>query len=77
MSGVIDLLLVLIGSASFGQKARQGFDDEPLLLVVELLPQARLRNGNLAEVQIQLRHGPPGLLQILLADRGRGAAERR
>jgi hypothetical protein len=47
------------------------------LLVVELLPQVRLRNGDVGEVQIQLRHGPPGLPQILPASWGRGVGEHR
>jgi Transposase IS116/IS110/IS902 family len=34
-------------------------------MVVELFPQARLRNGNVGEVQIQLWHGSPGLHQML------------
>ena len=72
----MDVLLVL-ALASFGQEARQSFDDEPLWFVFELLPQARLRDGNVGEVQIQLRHGPPGLPQILLASRRRGVATHR
>src|SRR2546422_171423 len=58
------------------KEARQSLDDDPFLLVVELLPQVRLRNRNV-EVQIQLRHGPPGLPQILLASRQSGAGEHR
>jgi hypothetical protein len=35
------------------------------LLVVELFPQTRLRNRNLDEIQIQLRHSSPDLDQML------------
>jgi hypothetical protein len=47
------------------------------LIVVELLPQARLRNRNVHEVQNQLRHGSPGLPQMLLAGRQRAAIAHR
>ena len=37
------------------------------LFVVELFPQTRLRDRNVDEVQIQLRHGSPDLDQMLSA----------
>src|ERR1700687_2174258 len=71
---VIGLLLVLIASR-LDKKARQSLDDDSFLLVVELLPQVRLRNRDVVEVEIQLRHGSPGLPPILLAARRSGAKE--
>ena len=56
---VIGLLLVLV-ARRFDKEPRQSLDDDAFLLVVELLPQVRLRNRDLVEVQIQLRHGSPG-----------------
>src|ERR1044071_911249 len=73
---VIGLLLVLIASR-LDKKARQSLDDDSLLPVVELLPQVRLRNRDVVEVQNQLRHGSPGLPPILLAARQTGAGEHR
>jgi len=61
---VIGPLRAVAGSGCFDHEARQGFDDQLLLLLVEFLPQARLRNGNVDEAQIQLRHGSPGFEQI-------------
>ena len=63
------LLLGLLGSAGLGKKARQRLDDGLFLRVVELLPQARLRDRDVAEVEIQLWHGSPGLHPMLLACR--------
>ena len=48
---VIGLLLGLHFSAGLGKKARQSLDDGLLLHVVELLPQARLRDRDVAEVE--------------------------
>src|SRR5260370_39540211 len=56
-TSVIGLLLVLFDSGCVDHEARQSFNDDPFLLVAELLPQARLRDGNVEEVEIQLRHG--------------------
>src|SRR5438094_388270 len=62
---VMALLLVITGSGGFGHEACEGLDHDPLLLVVELLPQARLGKGKvLEEFQMQLRHGSPGLRRI-------------
>ena len=69
---VIGLLLVFV-AGRFDKEPGQGLDDDSFLLVVELLPQARLRDGDVGEVQIQLRHGSPGLHPMLLADRQCGA----
>ena len=68
-------VFLLLATASFGEKARQDFDDEMFLFVVELLPQTRLRDGDVGEAQIQLRHGPPGLLQMLLVSRDVGKCQ--
>src|SRR6266853_5306618 len=73
---VMGLLPVLV-ARGLDKEARQSLDDDPFLLVVELLPQVRLRNRDVVEVQIQLRHGPPGLPQILLTNRRRGIGEHR
>src|ERR1044071_4767690 len=70
------LLLVLIASR-LDKKARQSLDDDSLLPVVELLPQVRLRNRDVVEVQNQLRRCSPGLPPILLAARQTGAREHR
>ena len=70
---VIGLLRVLV-PRGLDKEARQSLDDNPLLLVVELFPQARLRNRNVDEVQIQLRHGSPDLDQILPSRRQGSAA---
>jgi hypothetical protein len=48
---VIALLLVLIASR-WRKKPRQSLDDDSFLLVLELLPQVRLRNRDVVEVQI-------------------------
>src|SRR5690348_1840764 len=56
------------------EETREDLEDGAFLHLVELFPQVRLRNRDLLEVQIQLRHGPPGLLPILLA-RWSGAGE--
>jgi hypothetical protein len=71
---LLDLLLVVVGSREFDQEARQSLDDESLLLVVELFPQTRLRNRNVDEVQIQLRHGSPDLDQMLQSPQQGSAA---
>src|SRR5260370_41559266 len=76
-TSVIGLLLVLFDSGCVDHEARQSFNDDPFLLVAELLPQARLRDGNVEEVEIQLRHGSPGLAPMLPADRQHGAEEHR
>src|ERR1043165_3932052 len=65
------------GSGRLDEKARQGLDDDPFLLVVELVPQVRLRNRDVVEAQNQLGHGPPGLSQILLTSRRCGGEEHR
>src|SRR5436309_14780861 len=71
---VMALLLVITGSGGFGHEACEGLDHDPLLLVVELLPQARLGKGKvLEEFQLQLRHGSPGLRWVWPTRRvGRG-----
>jgi hypothetical protein len=48
---VIGRFLVLV-AGRLDKEARQSLDDDPLLFVVELLPQVRLRNRDLVEVQI-------------------------
>src|SRR5258708_40310145 len=73
---VMGLLPVLV-AGGLDKEARQSLDDDPFLLVVELLPQVRLRNRDVVEAQNQLRHGPPGLPQIVPASWGRGAGEPR
>ena len=73
---VIGLLLVLV-AGRFDKEPGQCLDDDPFLLVVELLPQARLRDRDVDEVQIQLRHGSPGLHPMLLAHRQCGAGVHR
>ena len=75
-AGIISLLLVFF-ACRFFEEGRLSLDDDPLLLVVELFPQARLRNRDVDEVQIQLRHDSPGLLQILLASWERAAGVHR
>src|SRR5215469_10830395 len=59
------------------EETREDLEDGAFLLLVELFPQVRLRNRDFVEVQIQLRHGPPGLLPILLASQRSGAGEYR
>ena len=71
---LLRLFLVVAGLREFDDEARQSLDDESLLLVVELFPQARLRNRNVEEVQIQLRHGSPDLDQMLQSRRQSSAA---
>jgi hypothetical protein len=61
------LLLLVVGLGEFDEKPCQSFDDDSLLFVVELFPQTRLRDGDVDEVQIQLRHGSPDLDQMLSA----------
>ena len=73
---VMGRLPVLSGSCCFEKEARQSFDDDLFSFVVELIPQARLRDGNVGEIQIQLRHGSPDLHPILLVQQ-RGAGEHR
>jgi hypothetical protein len=73
---MVDLLLLLV-RRGFDKKARQSLDYDPFLMVVELFPKARLRNGNVGEVQIQLWHGSPGLHQMLMAGRRNGAGVHR
>src|SRR5439155_16362896 len=75
---VMALLLVITGSGGFGHEACEGLDHDPLLLVVELLPQARLGKGKvLEEFQMQLRHGSPGLRWVWPTRRfGRGVYRR-
>src|SRR3954469_15602808 len=68
---LLRLFLVVAGLREFDDEARQSLDDESFLLVVELFPQARLRNRNVEEVQIQLRHGSPDLDQMLQSRRQR------
>jgi hypothetical protein len=63
---VIGLLLVLV-VCRFNEEARQNLGDDPLLFVVEFFPKTRLRNRDVGEVQIQLRHDSPGLPEMLLA----------
>jgi hypothetical protein len=53
---LLNLLLLVVGLGEF---------DDSLLFVVELLPQTRLRDRDVDEVQIQLRHGSPDLDQML------------
>ena len=48
---VIGLLRVLV-AGRLDKEARQSLDDDLLLLVVELLPQVRLRYRDVVEVQI-------------------------
>ena len=62
---LLGLFLFVVRLREFDEKARQSLDDESLLYVVELFPQTRLRNRNVDEVQIQLRHGSPDLDQML------------
>ena len=70
--------LLLAGEVSrFDKEARQSLDDASFLLVVELLPQARLRDRDVEEVQMQLGHGSPGLDPMLPAHRRGGAEEHR
>ena len=70
--------LLLPGDVSrLDKEPRQSLDDASFLLVVELLPQARLRNRDVDEVQVQLRHDSPALDPMLLADRRGGAGEHR
>src|ERR1035438_1401285 len=64
-------------SGGMDKKARQSLDDDPLLIVVELLPQARLRDRDVGEFQIQLRHDSPGLDPMLPAHRRSEAGERQ
>src|SRR5215472_9283937 len=59
------------------EETREDLEDGAFLLLVELFPQVRLRNRDFEDVQIQLRHGPPDLLPILLARQWRGAGEHR
>ena len=61
---VIDCLRWPAGSNCIDHQTRQRFDHELFVLVVEFLPQARLRNRDIEEVQIQLRHDSPALEQI-------------
>ena len=61
----------VVGSGCFDEEARQSLDDDLFLVLVELFPQVRLRNGDVGEVQIQLRHGSPGLRQMLPAGRSK------
>src|ERR1035441_7067610 len=62
---VMALLLGLVGSGRFGHEACESLDHDPLLFVVELLPQARLGNGKVVEeFQMQLWHGSPGLRRM-------------
>src|SRR5439155_1521322 len=62
---VMALLLVIAGSGCFGHEACEGLDNDPFLVLVELVPQARLGKGKvLEEFQMQLRHGSPGLRRI-------------
>src|ERR1035438_5708211 len=56
---------------------RQSFDYQLLVLVVQFLPQARLRNRDVEEAQIQLRHGSPAAEQIASPMWRRAAKEHR
>ena len=71
---LLRLFLVVVGLREFDEKAPQSLDDQSLLLVVELFPQARLRNRNVDEVQIQLRHGSPTSTRYYSRD-GRAAQQ--
>src|ERR1044071_2443874 len=59
------------------EETREDLEDGAFLLLVELFPQVRLGNRDFVEVQIQLRHGPPGWPPIFRASRGSGAGEHR
>jgi hypothetical protein len=70
--------LLLAGDSScFDKEARQSLDDDSLLLVVELLSRARLRDRDVEEDQMQLGHGSPGLDPMLPAHRRRDLGEHR
>src|ERR1700694_3726944 len=61
---IIGKPLWIAGSDRFEHQTRQRFDYQLLVLVVQFLPQARLRDGDVDEVQVQLRHGSPVVEQI-------------
>src|ERR1700685_2041467 len=61
---LIGCLLRLAGSDCVDHQTRERFDYELFVVVVQFLPQARLRNRDIEEVQIQLRHGSPAVEQI-------------
>src|SRR5271155_2336824 len=52
------------GSGRLDHQTRQRLDDELLLLAVEFLPQARLGNRDVDEIQIQLCHDSPAVEQM-------------
>src|SRR5215468_9859050 len=73
-SSVLSRLAIL---RCLDEETREDLEDGAFLLLVELFPQVRLRNRDFVEIQIQLRHGPPDLLPILLASQWSGAGEHR
>src|ERR1700722_343049 len=61
---VMGRLRWVAGSGRLDHQTRQRLDDELLLLVVQFLPQARLGNRDVDEIQIQLRHDSPAVEQM-------------
>src|SRR5450432_1035034 len=71
------IVRLLLGSRGLDKKARQNLDDDLFVFVVELLPQALLRNRYVDKAQMQLWHGSPGLLPMLSGHPPTGATERQ